>query len=43
MGVVQLGLLMLALTVCDYDNVLQECLDDQGVSVVFEVSLKKVD
>lgn len=39
MGVVQLGLVMLALTVCDYNSVLQECLDDQGVNIIFEVSL----
>ena len=30
---------MLALTVCGYNSVLQECLDDQGVNIIFEVSL----
>lgn len=38
MDVVQLGLLVLALTGCAYDNDLQECLQDQGVNLIFEVS-----
>ena len=37
MAVVQLGLVMLALTICSYNNVLQECLEDQGVTILFEV------
>lgn len=37
MAAVQLGLLSLALTVCSYDSVLQECMEDQGVSYSFEV------
>ena len=39
MGVVQLSLLMLAMTACSYNSILQECLDDQGVSIILEVSL----
>ena len=34
---------MLALAVCSYDNVLQECLDDQGVDIIFEVSFTILD
>ena len=37
MDVVQLGLVMMALTICSYNSVLQECLEDQGVIIIFEV------
>ena len=42
MGVVQLSLLTLVLMVCSYENELQECLRDEGVTIMLEVSLSLV-
>ena len=39
MGVVQLSLLTLALTVCSYENVLQECLENEAVRITLQVHL----